>query len=275
MKTIAIALVATLTLSCAFGATRELVKQWETEPALKTPESVLYDAGAGILYVSNIDGKEPWTKDGKGSIGKVSLDGRIIAAEWVTGLEAPKGLGLHGGKLYVADMDQVVVIDVAAAKIERRIPVAGAKKLNDVTIDGQGVVYVSDSETGKVHALRDGKPSVWLSGFRGVNGVLATPDSFYVLDDGRLLKVAKDGTQTQLADGLAGHTDGIEQVADGEWIVSCWRGKIYSVRGGEKQLLLDTEGRKIEAADIGYDPVKRIVYVPTFFTNTVVAYQLK
>ncbi len=275
MKTIVLTLVASLTLSCSYGATRELVKQWETEPALKTPESVLYDATAKVLYVSNIDGREPWGKDGKGSIGKVGLDGHIIAAEWVTGLEAPKGLGLHAGKLYVADLDQVVVIDVASAKIERRIAVPTAKKLNDVTVDAQGVVYVSDSETGNVHAIREGKASEWLTGFRGVNGVLATRDSFYVLDDGRLFQIGKDGSRTQLVDGLVGHTDGIEQVADGEFIVSCWRGKIFSVRGGEKQLLVDSESSKIEAADIGYDPVKKIVYVPTFFTNTVVAYQLK
>jgi hypothetical protein len=35
---------------------RQLVKKWETEAALKTPESVLYDAGGRVLYVANIDG---------------------------------------------------------------------------------------------------------------------------------------------------------------------------------------------------------------------------
>src|SRR5687768_3448794 len=84
----------------------QLTKKWETEASLKTPESVLFDGAGKLLYVANIDGKEAWTKDGKGSIAKVGLDGKVIAAEWVTGLEAPKGMGLHKGKLYVADIDR-------------------------------------------------------------------------------------------------------------------------------------------------------------------------
>src|ERR1700704_2976197 len=102
-------LVATVMVS----AQHQLVKKWETDSLLKVPESVLYDAGDKVLYVSNIEGTEPWGKDGKGSIGKVGLDGKIIKADWVTGLQAPKGLGLYKGKLYAADIDNVAVIDVA------------------------------------------------------------------------------------------------------------------------------------------------------------------
>jgi hypothetical protein len=39
--------------------------------------------------------------------------------------------------------------------------------------------------------------------------------------------------------------------------------------------LLDTREQKKSAADIGYDPVQRIVYVPTLFKKSVVAYKLK
>jgi hypothetical protein len=38
--------------------------------------------------------------------------------------------------------------------------------------------------------------------------------------------------------------------------------------------LLDTREKKVNSADIGYDPVNQIVYVPTFFKNNVVAYKL-
>ena len=54
-----------------------------------------------------------------------------------------------------------------------------------------------------------------------------------------------------------------------------YRGAIYHVKGGEKHLLLDTRPQKPNSADIGYDAKTRTVYVPTFFTNTVVAYELK
>jgi len=39
--------------------------------------------------------------------------------------------------------------------------------------------------------------------------------------------------------------------------------------------LLDTREQKRNTADIGYNPVERIVYVPTFFKKSVVAYKLK
>ncbi|MBK9681198.1 MAG: hypothetical protein IPO69_20475 [Saprospiraceae bacterium] len=89
------------------------------------PESVLFDANNQVLYVSNIEGTEPWGADGKGSIGQLGLDGKIINAEWVKGLQAPKGMGIFNGKLYVADLKEVVTIDIASGKIENRFKVPG------------------------------------------------------------------------------------------------------------------------------------------------------
>lgn len=258
----------------SFAQSHQLVKKWETEAVLKTPESVLLDASANVLYVSNIDGQQPWAKDGKGSIAKVGLDGKVIAAEWVTGLEAPKGLGMYHGKLYAADIDRVVVIDIAKAAIVEKISVEGSQRLNDITIDAAGVVYVSDSGGGKVYAITNGKPSVFLDGLKGPNGVLARGSDLYVLDAGTMLKVGKDKTRTKIVDGLEASTDGIEQVQGDEFIVSSWNGFVYYVKGGEKQQLLDTHAQH-KTADIGYDAKNRIVYVPTFFANSVIAFEVK
>jgi hypothetical protein len=258
------------------GAQSSLVKKWETEAALKTPESVLFDAGGKVLYVSNIDGKEPWTKDNAGSIAKVGLDGKMIAAEWVKGLQAPKGMALHGGKLYVADIDRMVVIDVAKAAIAETIPIEGAQQLNDVTVDKAGVVYVSDMKGLRIHSITKGKPAVFLEGgFKRPNGVLAHGDDFYVLDSGALIKFGKDKKRTTIVEGMDASTDGIEHVRGDEFIVSCWAGAVYHVKGGKLEQVLDTRPQKLNSADIGYDAKTRMVYVPTFFANTVVAYELK
>src|SRR6478609_11860420 len=90
--------------TAAQAADHKLTRLWESDATLKTPESVRFDAKRKVLYVSNIDG-EPWAADGKGSIAKVGLDGKVIAAEWVTGLNCPKGLVLSsdGKWLYAAD----------------------------------------------------------------------------------------------------------------------------------------------------------------------------
>src|ERR1700712_3942908 len=123
-----------------FAQDHSLTKIWQTDTLLKVPESVLFDGVDGILYVSNIDG-QPWEKDGKGSIGKVGLDGKIIKVDWVTGLNAPKGLGMFKNNLYVADVDNVVIIDIAKGVISKRIPIEGAQGLNDISVDKNGKVY--------------------------------------------------------------------------------------------------------------------------------------
>jgi hypothetical protein len=253
----------------------QLLKKWETDSLLKVPESVLYDADNKILYVTNIDG-QPWEKDNKGSVGKVGLDGKIITVDWVSGFNAPKGMGLYKNNLYVADVDKVGVIDIKKGTLIQTIPVEGAQGLNDLTVDKKGVIYVSDSKTKKVHRIENGQVTTWLENLKGPNGVLIDGNDLYVLDAGTLNKVEKDKSLTKLADGMEGGTDGVEHVTGKDYIVSCWGGVVYYVKGdGTKQTLLDTREQKSNTADIGYDAKNRIVYVPTFFKNKIVAYELK
>ncbi|MBO9205352.1 MULTISPECIES: SMP-30/gluconolactonase/LRE family protein [Niastella] len=269
MKKSAIAVFMLMFLATiAFSQEHQLVKKWETDTLLKVPESVLYDAENKILYVTNIDG-QPWEKDNKGSVGKVGLDGKIIAVDWVSGFNAPKGMGLYKNNLYVADVDKVGVIDTKKGVLTQTIPVTGAEGLNDLTVDKKGVIYVSDSKTKKVHRIENGQVTTWLENLKGPNGVFIEGNDLYLLDAGSLNKVEKDKSLTKLADGL-------EHVTGKDYIVSCWIGTVYYVKGdGTKQMLLDTREQKSNTADIGYDAKNRIVYIPTFFKNKIVAYELK
>src|ERR1041384_5382053 len=141
-------IVATLgALMVAAGAQAEghkFTKLWESAAELKVPGSVRYDAKSKVLYVSNIDG-EPWEADGKGSIAKVGLDGKVIAAEWVTGLDCPKGLALSddGRWLFAVDAGGVAGIDIEKGRIDHKIPIPGGVQLNDLVND-RGTLYVSD-----------------------------------------------------------------------------------------------------------------------------------
>lgn len=261
--------------SCSFAQRQQLVKIWETDSTLKVPESVLYYPQDQVLFVSNIDGK-PSEKDGKGSISKVSMDGKIIKADWAINLSAPKGMGIYQQTLFVADVDEVVAIDMKTARVSKRIPVKGAGFLNDITIDNSGIVYVSDSETGIIHRIQQEKVSTFLENQKGLNGLLASGDDLYLLAGGELWKADKSKKLSKIAGGMDESTDGLEQTSDKGFIISCWSGVIYSVQpDGSKEKLLDTEAQKVNSADIGFDPKSNIVYVPTFFGNTVVAYQLK
>jgi len=256
--------------------TPELVLKWESDSSLKVPESVLFDKAGQVLYVSNIDGTEPWKADGKGSIGKVGLDGKVIAAEWVSGLQGPKGMGMFNGKLYVADLGNIVVIDIAAGKIEKSIPIEGATGLNDISIDSKGVVYVTEMLSKKLYKVENDKPELVLENLKRPNGVLAHENEIYLLDDGGFYKMNADKTLTLIVDGMEGGTDGIENVQGNEFIVSCWEGALWYIKAdGTKHLLMDTRAEKRNTADIGFDPETKTVYVPTFFRNTVVAYEIK
>jgi hypothetical protein len=256
--------------------THKLTKKWQTDSILKTPESVLYDGLNHVLYFSNIGGASD-AKTGQGSIGKLGLDGKVIELEWVKGLNAPKGLGRYNDILYAACMDEVTVIDIPSGKITKQIPVSGALLLNDITVDARGIVYVSDTRTGKVHRIeKDGTVSTYVEGIERANGVLAMGDDLCVLGSGYFYKVSKDKKLNKVADGMDESTDGIENVGGNDYLVSCWNGIIYYVGAdGSKQVLLDTRGQKSNTADIGYDSKNKIVYVPTFFRNSVVAYELK
>jgi hypothetical protein len=253
-----------------------LEKLWETDSVLKVPESVLFDGGNKVLYVANIEGKDPWAKDGAGSIGKIGLDGKLISAEWVSGLNAPKGMGLYQEKLYVADLTSIIVIDVKTREIINTIQVAGAEGLNDVSEGEDGVIWVSDSKGKKIYRVENGNAAVYLVNLKGPNGVLIRGRDFYILDAGGFYKVNDDKTLTKIADGMEGGTDGIENVSGDSFLVSCWQGVVWHINEqGEKHLLLDTRGEKKNTADIGFDPATRTVYIPTFWRNTVVAYRVK
>lgn len=272
-------------LLCCFAvavvnAQHQLVKLWETDSILKVPESVLYDEQNKVLYVSNIDGQQPWGEDGKGSIGKVGLDGKVIAAEWVTGLNAPKGMGLYKGKLYVADLSEIVVIDIEKGAITERLPL-NATGLNDISISSSGVLYVTDMLMRNLHMVPLSSPALNeviadSNQLKSPNGVLVYNNELYILDAGTLIKRESKGSFTKLADGMEGGTDGVEHVTNNEFLVSTWSGVVYYVKAdGSKEVLIDGRAQKINSADIGYDAKHRIVYVPTFWKNTVVAYELK
>ena len=262
----------------SFSQKHQLVKLWETDSVFKVPESVLFDKANQTLFISNIDGTEPWGKDGKGSIGKMGADGKNINVDWVPGLNAPKGMGLYKGKLFVADLTELVVIDVASGKIEKRISVPGADRLNDVSMGKKGVVYVSDSRGRKVYEVKNEKAKILLDSFKlkGPNGVLSHKSELYVLDAGSLYKMKKDGSLSKITDGMDGGTDGVENVKGKEFIVSCWAGTVWYVNAdGTKELLMDGRPISKNSADIGFDAKTKTVFVPSFWRNTIAAYEVK
>ncbi len=271
MKHLLPAFFAMITFS-ASAQQHKLEKIWETDTIVAVPESVLPEKN--ILYVSLIDGGA-WDADRKGGVGKLSLNGRDYDSTWITGLNAPKGLGKFGNRLFVADISDVVVIDISKGKIEKKIPIEGASGLNDITVSDKGIVYVSDSKTSKIWQIKNDKPIEYLDGIKGANGLKAIGNDLIFAEGKSLMKADAKKQVTKIAE-VPEAIDGIEPIGNGDFIVSAWIGYIYYVHAdGHFENLLDTHEQHKNTADVGYDPVKKILYVPTFLGKTVAAYKLQ
>ncbi|WP_316832108.1 ATP-binding protein [Pedobacter aquatilis] len=273
MKTILTITFAILTQ--VVFAQKNLTKLWQSDTTLRSPESVCIDAKNKVLYVSNT---VSFNEKGTSFISKLDMNGKFISREWIKGLNAVLGLGMYKDRLYAAEANskELVVINIKTAEVIKRIPVEGAVLLNDITIDEKGIVYVSDTRTGKVIRIENDQPAVYLENLKGVNGLLAVGKMLYILSDGALIKADENKNTEVISKGMEGGLDGVAQVNDKEFLVSGWQGLVYYVNAdGSNQVLLDTRAEKISAADINYNKTSKTLYVPTVRSNSIVAYQVK
>ncbi len=247
---------------------------WKTSSDFVIPESVLINGD--YIYVSNING-EPTQKNGAGYISKLSLDGKIINKEWVSGINAPKGMGVFNNKLYVTDIDQLVVIDMGNAKILDRYNAENAVFMNDIDVDSKGRVFISDMQQNEIYIFENGELKSWLQGdpLISVNGLFVDGDFLMAGVENEVLKINIENKNITTYLENTGPIDGLEAYGDGRFIFSDWIGHIHIASPGkEKTLLIDTSKEGINAADIWFVQETKILYVPTFLDNRVVAYKV-
>lgn len=256
----------------------------------QTPESVQHDITSDTYLVSNINGS-PLDKDDNGFISRLSPEGQVISLKWIDGaaadveLNAPKGIGISNGKLYVADIDVIRTFDATTGKPGAQIKVTGAGFLNDVAVAPDGTVYVSDTglKAGKDGALEpskkdaiykvspQGKLSTFVKGEKlGLpNGLFADATGLWVATwQGSIYHVTPDGKQEAPQKAPGAQLDGLLQTADGQVLFSSWETSTVYIGGTDGQfspLLSDVK----TPADIGYDSKRGQVLVPLFTENTV------
>jgi hypothetical protein len=203
---------------------------------------------------------------------------RSIAAEWVTGLDCPKGLALSddGKWLYAADAGGIVVIDVDAGKIKNKIAIPDTLQLNDLVND-KGTLY-SVRLQGQEGLPGEGRQARVYLDEKGAQGTERP-----VRAQGRAVRARqrqpeprREGSLAQGAGlGMPGGVDGLENVKGDDFLVSAWGGAIWYVpASGDKQLLFDGKPTETRTADTGWDPATGTLYVPTFFKNTVIAFKV-
>ncbi|MDA1093559.1 MAG: hypothetical protein O3A25_09875 [Acidobacteria bacterium] len=259
---------------------------WMVTDAMAAPESAFLHAESDSLFVSLIDG-DPGERDGRGHIARLTPDGEVVDATWVTGLNAPKGLRAHDGTLWVADLTEVIGIDIESAEITSRLTIDDAVFLNDVATGPDGTVYVSDTNGFRIFAVSDGAASVFAEG-----DAVESPNGLLV-DGGRLLvgsmRQAADaesgpgrlfaldlatGEKTVISSEPVGTIDGVEVDGRGGYILTnVLEGKVVHVgASGEARVILSF-GDDV-AADHAYDAARGRVIVPHLFQNKVGAYDV-
>jgi hypothetical protein len=208
----------------------------------------------------------------------MDLSGNIIELKWVEGLSGPKGMGLVGSSLYVADIDGIAQIDIEKGEIVDRFDVEGKTDLNDITTGADGTVYISGSASNSIYALKDGNVDVFHTiGEERLNGLFWERERLLLITSGSSVFYTMDWDTkkiTPISDNM-GHGDGIAPVGDGSYITTSWAGAIFHVSAdGKVTKLLDTESDGENAADLDYSIDSKILYIPTFFDNRVKAYRL-
>lgn len=255
---------------------------------LNGPESVAYDPVSGMIFFANM-GADPMAKDGDGTIAVIGADGAMVTAGWATGLDAPKGMAAFGGKLYSADIDQIVEIDIASGAVLNRHPVPGAVMLNDVAAAPDGRIFVSDTMTNTEHLFQDGAMTVFASGpvLMGVNGLTVVDGALIAAVLGDLSAgfdkikpgpvVSIDLTSAAMtaygAEGPVGILDGVaSDGAGGVLVTDNMQGKVLRLMPGAAATEVATLA--MGSADLEVIPAQGPILVPITPAGEVVALRL-
>jgi sugar lactone lactonase YvrE len=264
--------------------------------AFATPESVFYDAAGDRYLVSNINGK-PDGVDGNGYISELLPDGTVKTPKLIAGgekgakLDAPKGMAIVRGELWVSDISQVRKFDLKTLAPKGDIALPGATFANDLVLAPDGRVYVADSsvkpgekgfepqggdqvlvidKAGKVKVLAKGKD------LAGPNGLaIGAKDSLWVnsLLSNEIFKLSAEGKREEVTKLPNGGLDGF--IINGDtFIVSSWgasavyRGKLG---GTFEPIIQNVKG----PADIAWDSKRSRVVIPRFLDDVIEAYDVK
>lgn len=276
--------VAVLACILAAGAgASELEELWRVSD-LPHARSALFDANRNVVFVSGDTG-EPEAGKGKGFIARVGFRGHLLERDWVTGLNAPQGMSILGNRLYVADRDKLVTIELGTGEVTQSWPIPGATALSDVyAAQRSGQVFVSDPPSDSVWVLRGDKLEPFArspdllgpAGLRVNQGRLVVAGLGHPAEarPGRLTAVALEDSQVWPLDeaGVTGSLLGLQAIGDLGWFVTDpMADLVYRVdTSGQIEDRMPVPGGP---ADLAYLDQLGLLLVPLSRANALVAYK--
>ena len=282
MKKIALSLITTAILGFASTLTIE---------GFSSPESTIVNKND--LYMSNV-GKElkPTLKDGDGFISKLDINGNIKELHFIDGLNAPKGMGIVGNTLFVADIDTLRGFDLSTKKEVFNVVFEGVNFLNDITVKDSNTLFIGASDTSAIYEVNiSNKSYKKLMDFTVANGLFYEDGILYTAQlgsttqnmfdgKGKLYKIdLKDNNKLTQLGTFEGVLDGVHKVGNKVY-VSDWGNakktgiiRVYDLET-KKESVLETE-LFMGAADFWIDEKSKKIFMPQMIGGKVTIFDLK
>ena len=282
MKKIALSLITTAILGFASTVTVE---------GFSSPESTIVNKND--LYVSNV-GKElkPTQKDGDGFISKLDVNGKIKELHFIDGLDAPKGMGIVGNTLFVADINILRGFDLSTKKEVFNLVFEGVNFLNDITVKDSNTLFIGASDTSAIYEVNIASKSYKkLMDFTVTNGLFYEDGILYAAQlgsstqnmfdgKGKLYKIdLKDNNKLTQLGTFEGVLDGVTKVGNKVYVSDWGNGKdtgivrVYDLKTKEETIL------KLQsfmgAADFWIDEKSKKIFMPQMIGNKVTIFDLK
>ncbi|MBN2215250.1 MAG: hypothetical protein JW723_13515 [Bacteroidales bacterium] len=276
-KTIISLIILLPVLTLQTGA--QLTRIRESDTIFKGPESVAYDAIRKCLYISNYN---KYPRNGmmynEDYITKTDLSGNVLENKLIGGLTCPTGICVLENRLYIVERFGLVVYDLNLKKVENRYRINDNGFINDVTVDPEGTVYISDSGSDVIYRIKNGMLERWLNSeeINKTNGILIDGDVLIagVNADSSLKAVnINDKTITKIASLPSGIIDGIKKCGN-DYLVSRYEGSLYLVKNSGKILeILNTVSEQISCADFEYIVELDLLIIPALKNNKLFFYK--
>ena len=258
---------------------------------LQSPHSFMADPSGDQYFISNTNG-EPEAQDNNGFITRLDQTGKITALKFIQGgqgevvLHAPKGMALVSQTLYVTDLDQLRGYDKATGRPLLNVSLASYQRngqpvaLVDVAHDGQGGLYLSDTDANTIYRVDTGKQhavSIFVHepSLAGPRGLAVHPKTGHLIVvswlKGKIFDVTPEGKITELvSNGFFSHRfnnlDGVDFDGYGNMYVADFTGgKVWRMRPDRK---FDVIAEFLSSpADIGVDRRNHLILVPYEYGN--------
>lgn len=206
----------------------------------KNAEALTIDPATDTVYISVVG--EMNGKDGDGYIAETKL-GELAPKKFIDGLNGPKGAQIANGKMFVVEVNAVLVIDLATRDV-RSIELPNAGFLLDLAVNDGGEVFVTDPPNNAIYRIHNDGVETFIQDQQlaypnGIEvmgngdllvaswGVVSDQNTWATSEAGRIVRIDTAGKIVSRTDPLA-NLDGIER-SNGRYIATGFNdGVLYS-----------------------------------------------